>query len=323
MLKNMEYVYAVYQKKSFSKAAESLYMSQPALSTAIRKIEAELQLQLFDRSSSPIELTQAGRYYIASIEKIMQVEEDMKHYFAQLVKEQRTVINVGTSSFFCSYVLPELVEAFKREHPEVVVNLMEANASEFAGLFRSDVLDLCVTVDSLDQIQGKPALSSDVWRREEIILAVPADYPVAQELKESRLTFGQVCSGAYREKKAPSVALERFRDIPFLFLKQGNDLHARAGEMCRRAGFVPDVTMHLDQMLTSYYVACSGKGAAFIRPELVRYVEPTSRLYFFKLNDPLVTRDVMLYYPQSDISPITREFKQFLTENGSGERKEL
>ena len=319
MLKNMEYVYAVYQKKSFSKAAESLHVSQPALSTAIRKIESELQLQLFDRSSSPIDLTPAGRYYIDSIEKIMRVEADMREHFARLVRERRTVINVGTASFFCSYVLPELAEEFKREHPEVAVNLMEANSSEFAGLFASDVLDLCVSVDELDMGAGKSGLDSRVWKREEIILAVPADHPVVQELKDYRMTFGQVSSGAYLEEHVLGVELSRFRDVPFLFLKSGNDLNRRAAEMCRRAGFEPRVTMYLDQMLTSYYVACSGKGAAFIRPDLIEFVEPTSRLCFFRLKDPVVTRDVMLYYPQSGMSPIAREFVDFLMEAGRQE----
>ena len=319
MLKNMEYVYAVYQKKSFSKAAESLHVSQPALSTAIRKIEAELQLQLFDRSSSPIDLTPAGRYYIESIEKIMRVEEDMREHFARLVRERRTVINVGTASFFCSYVLPELAEEFKRDHPEVAVNLMEANSSEFAGLFASDVLDLCVSVDELDMGMGKSGLDCRVWKREEIILAVPAEYPVVQELQQYRMSFAQVCSGAYRENSVPGVELSRFRDVPFLFLKNGNDLNRRATDMCRAAGFEPNVTMYLDQMLTSYYVACSGKGAAFIRPDLVRFVEPTSRLYFFRLEDPMVTRDVMLYYPQGGMSPIAREFADFLTDAGKRE----
>ena len=60
MLKGMDYVYAVYQEKSFSKAAEKLYISQPALSNTIKKVEKELGLQLFDRSSSPVRATPAG-----------------------------------------------------------------------------------------------------------------------------------------------------------------------------------------------------------------------------------------------------------------------
>ena len=77
MLKNRDYVYAVYLNKSFSKAAQQLYISQPALSAAIKKVEEEIQLPLFDRSSSPIQLIPAGEYYIESIEKIMEIEKEM------------------------------------------------------------------------------------------------------------------------------------------------------------------------------------------------------------------------------------------------------
>lgn len=181
MLKNMEYVYAVYQKKSFSKAAESLYISQPALSTAIRKIEAEIQLPLFDRSSTPIELTAAGKYYISSIEKVMAIEQDMAQNFSQMLKECQTIINVGSASYFCAHVLPGLVEAFREEHPDVAVNLLEANSSEFGGLFQSDILELCLSVDQLD-LHRKGALDSVVWKQEEIMLAVPAELPVVEKL---------------------------------------------------------------------------------------------------------------------------------------------
>jgi len=314
MLKNMEYVYAVYQKKSFSKAAESLHISQPALSTAIRKIESKIQLPLFDRSSTPIELTAAGRIYIDSIEQIMALEQDMAQRFSQLVLEQRTTINVGTSSFFCSYILPQLAEAFREEHPDVVINLMEANSSEFSGLFHSDILDLCLTVDQLED-----TLPCTVWKQEEIILAVPASFSVPQCCSDSALTFEQIRSGRYQDKDIPCVGLDQFREIPFLFLKPGNDLHQRADLMCQRAGFTPNVTMYLDQLLTSYYVACSGKGAAFIRPDLVRHVEPTSTLQFFKLEDPLAQRDIRLYHRPANLSPIARQFRDFLLEHdGSG-----
>ena len=62
MLKGMDYVYAVYKERSFSKAAEKLYISQPALSSTIKKVEKELGLQLFDRSTSPVRVTPAGEY---------------------------------------------------------------------------------------------------------------------------------------------------------------------------------------------------------------------------------------------------------------------
>ena len=65
-----KYVYEVYREKSFSKAAQNLYISQPSLSARIKKIEEEIGVPLFDRSTSPLQLTEAGRIYIDAAEEI-------------------------------------------------------------------------------------------------------------------------------------------------------------------------------------------------------------------------------------------------------------
>jgi len=70
-----EYVYAVYTEKSFSKAAQKLFVSQPWLSSTIKKVEQELGLPLFDRSTTPISLTEAGQYYVEGVEKNMAIEQ--------------------------------------------------------------------------------------------------------------------------------------------------------------------------------------------------------------------------------------------------------
>ena len=85
-----EYIYAIYQEKSFSKAAKKLYVSQPWLSATVKKVEQQLQIPLFDRSTNPISLTDAGRYYIEQIERIMAIEEEMQRHF----NEMRSVNNV-------------------------------------------------------------------------------------------------------------------------------------------------------------------------------------------------------------------------------------
>ena len=71
MFKGKEYVYEVYKEKSFSRAAQNLYISQPALSATIKKIETRLGCSIFDRSSTPLRLTPAGIEYIKAVEKII------------------------------------------------------------------------------------------------------------------------------------------------------------------------------------------------------------------------------------------------------------
>ena len=78
MLNYKEYIYAIYQEHSFSKAAQKLFVSQPWLSSVVKKVEQEIKTPLFDRSTNPISLTPAGEYYIQQVEKVMAIEEDMR-----------------------------------------------------------------------------------------------------------------------------------------------------------------------------------------------------------------------------------------------------
>ena len=108
MLDYKEYVYAVYQERSFSKAARKLFVSQPWLSSTVKKVEQELNLQLFDRSTNPISLTEAGKYYIENVERIMAIEDEMQQHFQQMSMAGAS-IHIGSSMFFCTYVLPRLM----------------------------------------------------------------------------------------------------------------------------------------------------------------------------------------------------------------------
>ena len=74
----MEYIWRVYQEGSFSKAAEKLYMTQPALSIAVKRVEASLGAELFDRTRHPLELTEAGYAYVNAIRRVRDTEDDLR-----------------------------------------------------------------------------------------------------------------------------------------------------------------------------------------------------------------------------------------------------
>jgi DNA-binding transcriptional LysR family regulator len=119
-----------YTWKNFSKAAKKLFISQPALSATIKKDEERIQVSIFDRSSNPIQLTPAGKYYIKSIEKIMEIQKEMESYFSAISKEKNGTINIGSSAFFCAHILPSIVYEFKVKYPSYNVNILETNVEE-------------------------------------------------------------------------------------------------------------------------------------------------------------------------------------------------
>ena len=310
MLKEMEYVYAVYQERSFSKAARKLYLSQPALSAAVRKAESEIHTPIFDRSTNPIRLTPAGEYYIDAVKRILDIRQEMETYFDALAGECQGTVQVGAASFFCAHVLPGVVEEFQRQYPSWRVSLLEANARDLRQCLQTGVIDLSLDVEPAD-----PHLfQSTVWYEETILLAVPASFPVNRGLEEFQLTARQVREGLHLQEDFPPVELSRFAQEPFLLLKQGNDLHRRAGRLCRNAGFVPRAVMELDQLLTSYYVARDGKGCAFLRDGVARFLEEDDRLIFYKLGDEEARRAVLLSWRKSaELSRPAQALVRFLT----------
>lgn len=291
MLKDREYVYTVYQEGSFSKAAQRLFISQPALSIAVRRVEEKVGLPLFDRQARPLRLTPAGEYYIACVEQVMQIEREMESHFSAMTGRKRGVVNVGGSAFFCNYVLPGIAEEFRELYPHCHLNLVESDTATIIELLKTGRLDFTVNVEQLD-----PGAFESCWiGREELVLAVPRGFAVNETLVDRRLCFDEICGAGELLERALPVRLSLFRDEDFLLLKQSNDSYRRVRAMCQREGFEPRAVMYLDQMLTAYNIACSGKGIAFVRASLTRYVEPTERLWFYKLDYPEVRREICLY----------------------------
>ena len=79
MFQGMEYVYEVYKERSFSRAARNLYISQPSLSASIRRIEARIGAPIFDRSTTPISLTECGEEYIACVKQILSIQNGFEN----------------------------------------------------------------------------------------------------------------------------------------------------------------------------------------------------------------------------------------------------
>jgi DNA-binding transcriptional LysR family regulator len=236
----------------------------------------------------------------------------MKAYFNSSLNNNNKTINVGASSFFCAYTLPTIVQEFKREYPDYAVNLMEANAEDLVKCLRSGIFDIIIDVEKRDP----KIFSSFVWAEEQILLAVPINYEINNKLTKYRLTFDEVGSGKFLSEKYPKVTLSEFKNENFLLLKKGNDMYQRSLKMCRKAGFTPKVSMYLDQLLTSYYLACNGKGISFVRAGITRYLEKTNNLFFYKIDDENSVRNIMLYYKTSQpLSKVGVDFIEFLNKN--------
>ena len=115
------YAYQVYKEKSFSVAAKALYISQPALSAAISRLEKELGIRIFDRTKLPLTLTSQGRIYIESIEEIMACESDMHRRIRELSDMSYGSHTIGGSSDASYFLMSEICGAFHKKYPKITV----------------------------------------------------------------------------------------------------------------------------------------------------------------------------------------------------------
>ena len=305
-----EYVYAVYKEKSFSKAAQKLFVSQPWLSATVKKVEQEIRSPLFDRSTNPISLTEAGQYYIEHIEQIMEIEQEMRQHFKQLRESQETQLHIGSSMFFCTYVLPTLLEDFHAQYPQVTVTLSEGNSQALTEKLLQGELDFLLEAEHPDSSK----LHTIPWASEEIVLAVPAHYGINQSLSEYCYTFEEFLHRGDPGIKKPPIPLNAFQNENFILLQQGNDIHQRSIQICQNAGFAPKISLFLTQMMTAYYLVCEGRGITFLRSTIPEYVSPTKSVVFYQLSDPLARRTIYLSYLNRKTPPVQRYLIDYMME---------
>ena len=98
MFQGMEYVYEVYKEKSFSKAAQNLFISQPSLSANVKRIEKKVGYPIFDRSTKPMGLTECGEKYIQCVEKMHAVEMEFSNFVNDWIGLKTGSLILGGSS---------------------------------------------------------------------------------------------------------------------------------------------------------------------------------------------------------------------------------
>ena len=308
MLDYKDYIYAVYRHRNFSKAAQELHVSQPWLSSAVKKTEQELQLPLFDRTTNPISLTEAGRYYIEQIERISAIEEEMRQRFAQMQAVSKATLHIGSSMFFCTYVLPSLLKDFREQYPQIALTFAEGNTRTLAEKLTRGELDLILEVEKPAEKQ----ITSVPWASEEVVLAVPAKYKINKALTEYCYTFDEFLKRNEPGGHKPSVPLKKFAKEPFVLLNGENDVHRRSMEICQHAGFTPEIKLLLTQMMTAYYLVCEGQGVSFLRSTIPEYVAPTESVVFYQLDDPLATRNIYLSYIKRGTTNVRQQLIDYI-----------
>ncbi len=308
MFNEMNYIYAVYEERSFSKAAKKLFVSQPALSSMVKKVEEKIGHLIFDRNTIPLTVTKEGEYYIKCIENILSIEKNMQSYFDDLKNLNSGSLVLGGSSFFIAFILPKLLEKFMEKFPKVKIETIEGNLNELKEGLENNTIDVIIETGISEKDES---IRTFIYGEETILLSVPSKWEINEKLKAHQLTSEDVKKNKHLSEEIKEISLSHFKELPFINMKKGNDQYSRGRAMCKKAGIVPKSIYQIDQILTGYHIAEStGSGALFVRDSLVKREQPTDKLVYYKLDKELSKRNIYLGIKKDRY--ITTAMREFL-----------
>ena len=190
----MKYVYGVYKEKSFSKAAKKLLSASQHSATWCGRQRKRWERRFLIASTIPLTVTKEGAYYIRTVEKILFLERNLERYFQDIAGLQGGTLALGGASYFCSFVYPDLIARFQTKYPQVTIDLTEGNTRELKAGLENESLDLVLeTAMEKDDTSIKRYL----FRKENLILAVPESFPVNRKLQPYRLSRQEILSKSF------------------------------------------------------------------------------------------------------------------------------
>lgn len=298
-LKDIEYVSAVASEKNFSAAAEKLFISQPALSQAIKRLENELGVVLFNRSTSSVQLSSAGELFLAEGETLLRLSHQLKQHMANLAAQKSGSIHIGISTFYSSYYLARILPAFRSLHPGIRISIVEGKSHELESMAVREEVDFSLIPMPLDQPE---LVRCHILHQEQILFAIPADSPLRSQLHVSM------------SMDFPFIDLSCASQEPFIFLHRDQRFYATALRLCQDAGFSPDIVCELTNWDAINALIGSGAGVGFV-PELVtqRNLKDVPVPIYCRIVNQLVTRPyVIAYKKERELSPAASDFLEFI-----------
>jgi DNA-binding transcriptional LysR family regulator len=215
-LRHLRYFAAVADTRHFGRAAERLHMAQPALSQAIRQLEAELGTPLFARTTRQVRLTPAGEFFQGETARILAAVEDSIRGVHRIAEGRQGLVRIAFTGSAAHTQLPRMARIVKRELPGIA---LEIHADLLTPAQASGLADGHLDVGVLRPPMAGEGLEQRTIASEPLVLAVAADHPLAT---------------------APVVTMGDLRTEPFvLFAGQSSAVNEAVLRSCRDAGFVP------------------------------------------------------------------------------------
>jgi DNA-binding transcriptional LysR family regulator len=235
----MRYFIQIYNDKSLTKAAKNLYISEQSLSKTIKKIEEELQIVLFERSSKGLHPTAEGKFLLERSSHILNDYDEMIDTFHKKTQLSSKTITMGISTVLYTDRLVSYICGFQEKHPEVMIEFHELGSYTCEQYMEENLIDICIALkpDNLMHYKFIP------FSEYNLILLVN---------KQNRLSKNSILN------------LHELQNENFIMLPTGSKIRSIISEHCMKCNFSPNIIITTSNIDFIYELIDINKGIAIL-----------------------------------------------------------
>ncbi len=289
-LRHLHYFIAVAEELNFGRAAERLHIAQPPLTRQIRRLEEELGVELFHRTTRRMELTQAGQVYLGEARRVLaQIQEGI--VMARLASRGevgRLVVGFEGSSAYD--IVPLSVKAFRERFPRVNLTVCEMATGDQVKALQCDRIGVGFVVPPLSDTRN---LMVETILREPLVVALPQTHTLSDQ---------------------PEVSVANLKDETFIICPRHHQcgLYDRMISVCHQAGFSPKLTQETNEIQNILGFVAAGLGIALL-PASVRHLQRAGVIYL-PLQQPTVELELAIAWRRENPSLMLPAFLEIVRE---------
>lgn len=263
----IEYVLVLAEERNFSKAAERLFVTQPALSQFIKNVESQVGMPLFDRSRNPIGITPVGQIYIEAAKDIRQSEREMERRIADLSNLQNGKFVLGTTSFRAACLLPKSISEYGSRYPGIHMAVITEHTGKLKQMLLEGEVDCCIEADSFNTtLFHKEDLFQETY-----YIAMPKELVKENGWQKAAITAEDIIHDSEAMYEKETVPLEAFNRSPFVITQKNGSMYHVFEEIMKETSFCPEKKMFVNQIEAAFLWSVSGLAATIVPDTLIRH----------------------------------------------------
>ena len=290
--RRLQVFHAVAKHLSFTKAAEALFMTQPAVTFQIKQLEEHFNTRLFERGHGRIALTSAGDIVLDYAERILGLSTELDTRLKEMTGQIAGLLLVGASTTIAEFLLPQVLGDFKSRHPNVVPRLFVANS----GAVENRVAEHTLDIGFIEAPSHLAAVATDVCCEDELVVVCSSSHPLAQH---------------------KSVTPKQLLEYPYISRESGSGTREVTDAYFQKAGVRPEslnVVMELGSPEALKGLVATGLGFTIMSRATVQKETRLGELIGLPLA-PRLIRNLSVVYPKEKFrSRLVNTFVQFAKE---------